>query len=214
MVDAVFCRAELLGMSGAGKSTVIHGLAHAMPNLRSSLPYWRRPVLLAWCVLVQLVVRAPRNRIGLAVFKNIAQLRWFIFAHKKLGKSDGLGATNYVLDQGPAFQLAIGLVEGAIKPGSPLYRAAIRAINNWAVDGLIWLDVPHEVLEQRLASRSGRPTRSMSLTSKERTQLAARYRQAYERIRSDTTNVVHIHADREANKILNEVIANMRGLGG
>ncbi|MBA3430939.1 MAG: ATP-binding protein [Actinobacteria bacterium] len=147
---------EILGPPGAGKSTLMKALGAAAPDAHPlsiyctprNLPVWIRS---AWRVLPEL--RSPAS-LGDRPWR---QRKWII----RLQASEGIlrreaarESSVLVFDQGPVYTLA--WLRGTPQSSALPEGRVERAIRFWAhaLDALIMLDAPNEVLLNRIRDRT------------------------------------------------------------
>lgn len=203
-VRTPFIRAEIVGLSGAGKSTVVASVAQGLSNVRTTLPYRDFPLALVRSTLAQAWSRIlSRRRATPGVDRNLAQLRWFVLAAPALLRRDH--AHNYVLDQGPIFQLAIGIKELEIVESDRLFAAAVGAIARWMATGAIYLQVEPSTVAARVRERPGQLTRSSQLIDLELETFYADYQRAIDRVRACILNTVAVSGEASPVEVADSV---------
>jgi hypothetical protein len=208
-VSSEFIRTEVIGLSGAGKSTAIKNAVDSFSNVRVGLPYWSRPWLLVRCAILQAATRVPRSRIDREIFREMVQLRWFVAAQGRVRSPHGSTAHHYILDQGPVFQLARGLVEGCISQTHALYRSGIAAVNGWQTTDIVRLRAPKEVRFGRLKSRPGRLTRSMRLSGDSAEIFNRAYRNAFRLVCEDLNRVSRVRSDETPSVVASDMLRKL-----
>jgi len=176
-VRTPFVRAEIVGLGGAGKSTVVANVARGLANVRTTLPYRQYPVAVVRSVLAQTLSRVRSGRRPTpGVDRNLAQLRWFVLVAPALLRRTP--PHNYILDQGPVFQLAIGIKERELTDADPLFTAAVDAVARWMGSGAVGLQVEPSIVADRVRERPGQPTRSSQLSDVDLKGFYAEYQRA------------------------------------
>ena len=204
-------RTELVGLSGVGKSTsVVRHPSRVVHTPSSTLRYRSYPGLVALACLEELLSHGvPTNREQVRIAQALAQFRWFIhFGRKKAHRPQELWRS-YVLDQGPVFQLALGIYEGRIHPGSRLMREAVSAIDHWFTRPVLHLDAPDHILIDRVRNRA-QATRSAQLDDGLARDFYARYRKAIDTAMEPLDHVATISTVRPVSEVAADVQALLR----
>jgi thymidylate kinase len=202
-ISRPFARLEMVGLNGTGKSTLANSLRERVPNMRTSLPYWKYP----WVSFRGAFLGAPtalraywKTRNG-QVAKNCLQLFAAASLARKFEKG-GAPATNLFLDQGPVFQLVLAQKEDALSPWGR--RIAIEACN--LLKAVVRLDVPVDELYRRVVERHLQAGRGQSLDATEFTQFCANYQSSLEAVSFGSTAVVTVDGMRPVHEIAGEVL--------
>lgn len=202
-----FLRCEIVGLNGAGKSTLVSTLRQEIGNARVVLPYRARPVSLLAAVVSQLVATGPALNSVRTLFRNLVQLRWFVAAVRDARIGTATPAHNYMLDQGPVFQLALAMKEGKIAAGSEAFEAAIEASAEFLTDGVILLDAPDEVLQQRVNARTSQSNRTTTMTADELDDFREKYRSALDLILPRMPRLLRIDTTRTPDDVADATLS-------
>jgi len=156
---------EILGLSGAGKTTLLNVIRERVPNVSTSFPFKKYKLLTLLGVIkglsVSLTVYLKSK--NFQVFKNSCQL----FASLEILKHwDQRGvdlSTNYILDQGPLFQLALILKEGGVSTQNGLMiKKRIQTLFSKSY----FLKVDKETLWHRVNQRKNHTCRAQRCETK------------------------------------------------
>lgn len=199
-------RCEIVGLSGSGKTSVVTALEGENPNLRRSLPYKRFPLILLAAVIEEAVRgKFPRSRLDARISKNLIQLRWFVKMATKIRTKDvRLMSHNYLLDQGPVFQLALAVREGRVSVQDKLFTQTIAAVSRWLGTGVIVLQSPVQLLRDRVENRADL-TRSKVLPADQVEQFYEDYEAALEVVLRELETVSRVRSDRDLSAVANDV---------
>ncbi|WP_156464734.1 hypothetical protein [Aeromicrobium sp. Root495] len=199
-------RTELVGLSGAGKSSAqTYDSRGAVRSPASSLPYRSYPTAI-FVSAIQVIARhgIPLTRHDIRVFQAMAQLRWFVKFASRRATMPSESWQSYVLDQGPIFHLALGIREDRIAPGSDLYRDAVSAIRSWCTGPVIYLDAPNSVLARRVRNRD-QDTRSSRLDDQALASFFDEYRRILNSLVGELGEVAAVDSDRPPREVAADV---------
>ncbi len=183
---------ELIGLAGAGKSTITGRLptysdrvvVEELPYIRRlrEIPFFSVNSLLSLPALInQAAVRNGGRRL------NRDEILWMILLqgwHRRLMRRAAGGDKVILLDQGPVFLLMELDLFGPARIKWPNAKHWwLRMTRRWArvIDAAIWLDAPDEVLVRRIRARQrwhGVKERS----DREAIEYLGRYRAAFEEV--------------------------------
>lgn len=181
-ISQPFLRLEILGTTGAGKSTLARGLAHEMSNARTSLPYHKYPcAMMVSAAQALLITGLPRTRFDIQVWKNLAQLLTFRRACRQGTIGPTQPASHIILDQGPLFQLVLAEKEGLLAFGSSLSEDIIKRFNNIGGIGLN-LKLDRNTLRKRVIHRTNQPTRGAEMSDSAFESFAKDYDTRFQRL--------------------------------
>lgn len=149
---------EVVGVCGAGKSTLVQNLAHLDWELGEFLQLKRvdhlRSVLRALGEVIPLTPFVFRS----STPPSLTDLKLILYLtvwHRRVAGDAGDRGPGLLLDQGPVYAMAT-----LRRPGSPLAgidatRWWRRIVGRWAetLDAVVWLDAPDEVLWSRVQDR-------------------------------------------------------------
>jgi adenylate kinase family enzyme len=177
---------ELVGLAGAGKSTLARELDSGLPEVQLGL-LLSRPA----SAVAQLVAMAPfalpylRHTNGTAWFTR-DQVRGLGYLHawERSLRHNPPAAGAVLLDHGPLFLLATLDAFGPPVTATATFRRWWeRTLDGWAdlLDVVIWLDAPEPLLIERIRSREQRHVLRGADDPTSR-QFLHRYRTSYERV--------------------------------
>lgn len=199
---------EIIGLAGAGKSTLAHALQQTIPNVNNQISLNRhltlRSILQLTYFVIPLYLRKSPH-ITYFTQEEIRAMTYLVKWHTALqSNKDRLGDIQ-LLDLGPVYRLAT-----LHEFGSPLTKDArfvmwhSDMLQQWQknIDLVIWLDAPHDVLQQRINHRSkehklkGRPIAQSE-------QFFMRYHAAFSRVIEQMTvagglQVIQINSNRRS----------------
>jgi hypothetical protein len=177
---------ELVGLAGAGKSTLARELVSGTPTVQVGLPLSRaasaraQAVATAPFVLPYLVHSAGTPWFSREESRALGYLR----AWRRALAHPADGPRYVVFDHGPLFRLA--LLDAF---GPPLTRTAVfrrwwcATLDFWAreLDLVVWLDAPDDLLVHRIQTREQRHV-VRSAADAEAHRFLTRYRTSYSRV--------------------------------
>lgn len=179
---------EVLGVAGAGKTTLVRALARRDRDLRVGIPLTR------WRQLPPHLANAARflptylSQCRSTRWFSVPELRAMAYLEAWRGwleRTEGAGVV--LLDHGPLFRLATLDEFGPPLAGSFVFRRWWRgALASWAatLDLVVWLDAPDDVLLARIHAREQRHELKQAAEA-DASRFLARYRAAYERAVSE-----------------------------
>jgi shikimate kinase len=183
---------ELIGLAGAGKSTIAERLPrHSDRVVVEELPYFRRLQELPFfsvntlLSLPGLISQAAAINGGRWLSRD--EILWMVLLqgwHRRLMRRAADGDKVILLDQGPVFLLMELDLFGPARIKWPKAKHWwLRTTQRWAgvIDAAIWLDAPDEILVRRIRARQrwhGVKERSDS----EAIEYLCRYRVAFEKV--------------------------------
>ena len=151
---------ELVGVWGAGKSSLVKSLAVRDQSVRAAPPVWSLPKTLLAIGGLQVLATAARafrggRRMGWKESRQLMRLRALYHNLERLRRKEG---RIVVVEDGPALILS-WLREAARRPANggggmaPWWSTVVR---RWArsVDIVVFLDAPEPVLVQRVLARA------------------------------------------------------------
>lgn len=154
---------EIIGLNGTGKSTLINEIKSKHANVTSSMPVkkYKSILFLSSLVSIPWFIKAYVKTRNIEVSKNVLHLfsstmiiqYWKLINHKP--------ASNFILDQGPFFQIALLRKENVLKSDF------IEKIINSYIKNIIYLSADHEILWERVKNRKNQPCRSQNMDKKE-----------------------------------------------
>ncbi len=155
---------ELIGLAGAGKSTVARRLLHSNnriaieepPYFRKlrDVPFFALNALLCLPTFLRQFTRKTNDR-----YLKSEEIAWIVLLegwHRRLRRQAANGSRVIVLDQGPVFFLMLLQLYGPASFKWPNMKGWwLRTAGLWAnvLDTAIWLDAPDDVLVRRIRAR-------------------------------------------------------------
>jgi shikimate kinase len=151
---------ELVGLAGAGKSTLARELA-AEPAVQLGLPLTRvRSAVAQATAMAPFAVPYLRETRGSAWFtRDEVRGLGYLRAWQKALTLRRAGSSCVVLDHGPLFRLAqLDAVGPPVTSTAAFRRWWEVTLDEWAdlLDVVVWLDAPEELLVNRIRSRDQR----------------------------------------------------------
>lgn len=212
---------ELIGLAGAGKTTVWRALGEQNKNIGLGPDLELRkvqhiPIFISHAAfLLPVLLRGFRTGRWFA-WDEIKAMVYLRAWPRVLGQQSSHGYTTVLLDHGPVFKLA---TLNAFGPE----RLRSRGLDTWwrgmyerwafTLDMVIWLDAPEAVLVERINSRSQRHA-VKGWSDREAYDFLARYRRSYEQIMAelnarDGPTLLHFDTSRlSIEEIAAEVLIN------
>ena len=152
-------RVELIGLAGAGKTTLRSALLRMRPDLQVGL---RLPKVVAYPHLVN-----PSLGLIPSFLRQLPRTRWFDWKETKaimfldawrhaLARGAGQGRDAIIFDHGPLYWLTrIRAIGPAFTRSAEAERWWESEVLRWGrlLDVLVWLDAPDEVLMHRIRTR-------------------------------------------------------------
>ena len=207
---------EIVGVAGAGKSTISRILAQRNPAIWCS--FHLRPKQFIPAFLVKAILSLPSY---LYRYRNGNQLSWETLRvmvyleklHRVLSRYKSNDSTNFFLDQGPVYCLAhlreFGF-EGVRDQNLELWW--LHMLSDWAstLDVIFWIDAQDAVLIERIYSRSTWH-RVKDMSEQKAREFLTSYRDTYRQVVSQLTSeagprVFRFSTDEEPmDQIVNEI---------
>lgn len=183
---------EIIGLAGAGKSSLTCFLCQQKSDIREGeylttrnirhVPYILKHTLLSLPILLP----QSRNGRGFTLREGV-KVAYLNGWHQVLMKRGTYENSVFVLDQGPIFELATLHGFGPEKLQEQRYAAWWRSMyEQWsrALDLVVWLDAPVEILIERINSREKwHPVKEQSVQVMR--DYLARYRHSHEHVMSE-----------------------------
>jgi hypothetical protein len=187
--DRMHGAVELVGPAGVGKSTVARVLRRRDPSLPQALTSWDlSPWLLAQHGLRELPALARASRESHVTmsphslrFRCMADLTRVIAMCTRLRQANARQSGIVLLDEGPVFLLTRVLAYEAEALRTPVLRQRwLHAVEQCAaaVDHVVWIDAPDDVLAHRIRTRA-KPHQVKESTDDEIARFSASYRAAF-----------------------------------
>lgn len=176
---------ELVGLAGAGKSSLARALVALDPGIRARprVSWWRHVASVPPLVPTFVNLHWPFRGVLVKEMKRILRLR----ALHRLAE-ETRDCHILLFDEGPVYLLARILVFGGEKIQTPGFqRCWRRAIARWAetLSAIVWLQAPEEVLAARLRTRAEHPFGDVG--DQAVTALFRAYRDAFARVIAELT---------------------------
>ncbi|WP_372880327.1 hypothetical protein [Psychromonas sp.] len=182
---------EIIGLNGTGKSTLTNEIKNKHANVTSAIPLKKYKLFLFLSALISIpwFFKAYLKTKSLEVSKNVMRLFTSIMIIEYWKFTSYNPASNFILDQGPFFQIAVLRKENILK--SDLCE---KLVNSY-IKNIIYLSAEHEILWQRVKNRKNQPCRSQKMNKIEFIDFCSRYSRAFNSLSShnikrvDTTNI-------------------------
>jgi deoxyadenosine/deoxycytidine kinase len=188
---------EIIGVAGAGKSTLTNALAKRIKNIQiemppsyrkaENIPFFAHNSLAIFPILPRIFLRRRRHPIRYHIVLTVILNGW----HRLLNQKALKGESVFILDQGPIYMIAFenlfGPEMGESNSSKKYWDHAYRC---WAetLEVVIWLDAALPVLVDRIRTRETRHT-VKSVGDQDAYQYLETYRQAYESVVSRMNTV-------------------------
>jgi len=151
---------ELVGLAGAGKTTVLQAIRQRDQTVRlwrrferlRSLPLSIRHMVALAPTAFELLRKSPRS--CWPCTKHLLRLRTF---HTMLARETTTAHRAIIMDEGPVYSLCrLRLFQKAGLGNTPLPNGWRTTLAQWpgSLDVVIWLDAPDPVLAQRIRNRA------------------------------------------------------------
>lgn len=176
---------ELVGLAGAGKSSIARALVELDPQIRARprVSWWRHATSVPPLVPTFVNLHWPFRGVLVKEMKRILRLR----ALHRLAE-ETKDCHILLFDEGPVYMLARILVFGGEKIQTRAFQQCWRrAIVRWAqtLSAIVWLEAPEHVLAARLRTRSEHPFGDVG--DQAVTALFRAYRDAFARVIAELT---------------------------
>ncbi|MGR3793246.1 hypothetical protein [Vannielia sp. SX4] len=205
-----FLRVEVLGLTGAGKSTLTRGLAREFGNSATGLPYRRHPVAAARGIARALAEGGwPHGgKERWQVFRNHAQLHVFLDLVQRGQLAANRPAKHLLLDQGPLFQVAMCLKEGRFKPESETVQRTISAFESLG-GRAVFLAAADELLRDRVLRRPAQCSRGEGLSDETFQIFLEGYAARFAELRNRMSNPFELSSENPAEATLQEALTQL-----
>ncbi len=209
-----FLRVEVLGLTGAGKSTLTRGLVREFGNAATGLPYRRHPVAAARGIARALAEGGwPHGgKERWQVFRNHAQLHAFLDLVRRGKLTANRPATQLLLDQGPLFQVAMCLKEGRLKPESETVQRTLSAFESLGARA-VFLAAPDELLRDRVERRPAQCSRGEGLSDDAFQVFLEGYAACFAELRNRISNPVELSSENSAEATLRDALTHLNLAG-
>lgn len=180
---------EIAGLAGSGKSTLTAAMSEESFHARIDVPLRMRDPQDLLLVAHSLPRLAPLVGGWLRTrrWPSWTELKLVVYVmewSRRLARNPEYGDGQTLIDQGPVYALArLNSADRALAGTQPSGRWWERAVTTWAsaLDVIIWLDAPNEVLLQRVKSRE-QDHEIKEAGEASATAFLDRYRRAYETV--------------------------------
>ncbi|MFT6927690.1 MAG: thymidylate kinase [Psychromonas sp.] len=182
---------EIIGLNGTGKSTLINEIKSKNANITSAIPVkeYKLFILLSSFLAIPWFIKAyvktqhiEVSKIVLRLFASIMIIKYWTFINHK-------PTSNFILDQGPFFQIALLRKENILKSDF------LEKLVNSYIQNIIYLSADHDVLWQRVKNRKNQRVRSQNMNKIEFIDFCSRYSREFNALSShnikkiDTSNI-------------------------
>lgn len=210
--------AEIVGLAGAGKSTIAQNLSQRNPAIRCSFSL--RPIQFIPAFLGRAILSLPgylwRYRSGKqASWEALMVMVYLERLYRILSRYGSDDSTVFLLDQGPVFLLTYLHDFGFQGVRDQKLEAWwMRMLDSWApiLNVIFWIDAPDAVLLERIHHRGGTWHRVEDMSEQETHEFFARYRRTYRQVISRLTSdgspkVLRFSTDEEPlDQVVNEIM--------
>ncbi|MBY6154435.1 hypothetical protein KUV47_14525 [Vannielia litorea] len=205
-----FLRVEVLGLTGAGKSTLTRGLVREFGNASTGLPYRRHPGAVVRGIAGALAEGGwPHGgKERWQVFRNHAQMHAFLDLARRGKLTANCPATHLLLDQSPLFQLAMCLKEGRLKPESETVQRTISAFESLG-GRAVFLAAPDELLRDRVERRPAQCSRGEGLSDDAFKIFLEGYAACFAELRNRMSNPAELSSENSAEATLRDALTQL-----
>lgn len=182
-LSSPFLRLEILGTTGAGKSTLAGALVDQYSNATTEVPYRRNVVALGGPALQALrVTGVPLSTSQIKIWKNLTHLLYFQKACRRKSITKTRPAMHLILDQGPIFRATQAAKVGLISQGGEITAETIKCFDKLKGIG-IFLVADRGELRRRVLARKHMPKHA-KLSESEFEKFAEEYDGLYWKLRN------------------------------
>jgi thymidylate kinase len=207
-INKPFVRAEVIGLNGTGKSTLLEEVENEIPNIIRFINTKDYKVLSFYILLKHFF---PSFKV-LFITKKIKYVKiyfkFFINLEiiRKWNKINRYPNRNFILDQGPIFQLAFLYKEKCIsKKKVEDYLSVIEK----AIPVILYLEAPEKLLYSRIKNRKGSITRGQFMSYEEFIVFCKAYNESYKIVKENYISYHKINTDKNS---INQVFTNFKRL--
>jgi len=171
---------EIVGLNGTGKSTLINEIQSKNANITSAIPIkeYKFFMILSSLISIPWFIKAYVKTKNIEVSKNVLRLfcsimiikYWTFIKHKP--------TSNFILDQGPFFQIALLRKEKILK------SVFLEKIVNSYIHNIIYLSADHDILWQRVKNRKSKIVRSKNMNKIEFVDFCSHYSREFNALSS------------------------------
>lgn len=182
---------EIIGLNGTGKSTLINEIKSKHANVTSSMPVkkYKSFLFLSSLISIPWFIKAYVKTKNIEVSKNVLHLFSSIMIIKYWKFINHKPTSNFILDQGPFFQIALLRKEKILKSNF------LEKLVNSYIRNIIYLSADHDILWKRVKNRKNQPCRSQKMNKIEFIHFCSRYSHEFNSLSSrhikkiDTSNI-------------------------
>ena len=196
-INKPFVRAEIIGLNGTGKSTLLKEVENEIPNVRRFINPKDYKVLSLYILLKHSfstirIYKITKNLIFVKTyFKFLINLELI----KKWNKNNKYPNSNLILDQGPVFQLAFLHKEKCIsKKKVEDYLSVIEK----AIPVILYLKAPEKLLFSRIKNRQGTITRGQFMSYEEFIVFCKAYNESYNIVKENYISYHKINTEKNS----------------
>lgn len=190
-LSSPFLRLEILGTTGAGKSTLTDALVDQLSNATSKIPYRRDVIALGVPALQALrVTGVPLSPFQIEMWKSLSHLFYFRKACRRKKITKTRPAMHMILDQGPIFRATQAAKEGLIPQGGQITAETIQWFNELKGIGL-FLPADSSELRRRVLARKHQPKHA-KLSNDEFEKFAEEYDVLYKALKGKIVREIEI----------------------
>jgi len=177
---------EIIGLNGTGKSTLINEIKSKNANVTSKIPIkeYKSFIFLSFLISIPWFIKAYVKTQNIEISKNVLRLFASIMIIKYWTLINHKPTSNFILDQGPFFQIAVLRKEKVLN--NDIFEKLVKSY----IRNIIYLSADHDILWERVKNRKNQPVRSQNMNKIEFIDFCTCYSREFNALSSHQTKKI------------------------